>query len=62
MLFGVIGFAVGPSAPEDSNPGPGENANGVRVIAATLSSLGVDVRCPGALVSGVVGEAGQRRA
>jgi hypothetical protein len=61
MLPGVIGLAVGPGAPEDADPGPGQDADGVGVIASARSGAGVDVGGPRALVPGVVGEAGQRR-
>ena len=58
--FGIVGFVIGPGAPEYADLCPGEDADGVRMIAATLSSLGIHASRPGALVPGVVGEAGQR--
>ena len=60
VSVGVVGLVVGPGAPEDADPGPGEDADGVRVVAAAPASAGVDVGGPGAGMAGVVREAGQR--
>ena len=38
----VVGFAVGPGAPEDAQPGVVEYADGVEVVAAAASRVGVD--------------------
>lgn len=56
---GIVGLAVGPCAPKDADPGSGKDADGVGVVAAAPAGAGVDVGGPGALVAGVVGEAGE---
>jgi hypothetical protein len=58
----AIRDAVGPGAPEDARPGSGEDADGVRVVAASGPGAAVDGGGPGALVPGVVGHAGERGA
>jgi len=62
VLGGVVGGMGLPGLPEDADPGAGEDADGVGVVAAALAGLGVDVCCPGRGVAGVVGEAGDRPA
>ena len=59
MASGVVGDAVAPAAPEDTGPGAGEDADGVRVVAAAQAGAAVDVSGPGGLVTGVVREAGE---
>ena len=58
----VVGDGVGPGAPEDSDPGAGEDAHGVGVIAAARAGAFVDVCGPLRGVSGIVGEACDGRA
>ena len=62
VLGRVVGLAVGPGAPEDARPGAGEDADGVGMVAASGAGAAVDVGGPGALVAGVVGQAGERGA
>ena len=52
MLGGIVGFAVVPSAPEDADPGAGEDADGVGMGAAAGSGALVDLGGPGRGVSG----------
>jgi hypothetical protein len=59
MLSRVVGFAIGPGAPDDAQPGAGEDADGVRVVAAAGLGLGVDMGGPGIGVARVVGHAGE---
>ena len=58
----VIAGPIRPSAPEHAYPGPGEDANGVRMVAAAGLGALVDIGGPWGGVAGVVGEAGDRRA
>ena len=53
---GVVGDSVLPAAPYDPDPGAGEDADGVGVVAASGPGAPVDVGDPGALMAGVVGE------
>ena len=59
VASGVVGDAVAPAAPEDAGPGAGEDADGVRVVAAAQAGAAVDVSGPRGLVTGVVREAGE---
>jgi hypothetical protein len=58
VLGGVVGDVVLPAAPDDADPGSREDAHGVWVVFAGCACLVVDVCCPGAFVSAVVGEGG----
>ena len=57
VLLGGIYCSVGPGTPEDSDPGAGEDAGRMRVIAAAGSGAFVDLGGPGGAVPGVVCEA-----
>ena len=59
---GVIGDVVLPAAPDHSEPGPGQDADGVGVAMATGSGLLVEVSRPGVVVAGVTGEVHDRGA
>src|SRR5215212_2682958 len=59
MLGRVVRSAIGPSAPEDAQPGTSEDTDGVRVVAASGLCLGVDAGGPGIGVARVVGQAGE---
>src|SRR5512139_129605 len=54
----VVSDLVGPAAPDDADPGAGQDADGVGMVVAAGSGRGVDLRGPGAGVSAVVGECG----
>ena len=56
VLGGVVGGAVLPAAPDEVEPGAGEDAHGVRVVLTAVPGLVVDGRGPGAGVPGVGGE------
>ncbi len=56
MLGGVVGGAGLPAAPDDVDPGAGQDADGVRVVFAAGAGGAVDGRGPGAGVPGVAGE------
>src|SRR4029453_8251107 len=61
-VFGwVVGDAVLPDAPEHPDPGAGQDAHGVGVVAGALDRLGIDRGRPGGGVAGVIGEVEQRR-
>jgi hypothetical protein len=60
MLVGVVGEAVLPAAPDDADPGSGEDADGVGVAQLAGSGSGVDVCGPGGGVAAVVGEVDDR--
>jgi len=62
VFVGVVRCAVLPRAPEDSEPGSGEDANGMRVSASSLSGVLIELRSPGAGMPGIVCEAGERSA
>jgi hypothetical protein len=47
VLVGVVGDAVLPAAPDDADPGSGEDADGVGVAQVAGSGSGVDVGGPG---------------
>ena len=53
----VIGSVVVTAAPDDPDPGSGEDADGVGVIFASAGVV-VDLGGPGAGVAAVVGEGG----
>jgi methyl-accepting chemotaxis protein len=55
----VVGFAVGPGAPVDTQPGAREDAYGMGMVAASRPGLGVHVGGPGVGMTRVVGHAGQ---
>src|ERR1700712_2673890 len=57
---GVVRCPIDPAAVDDPHPGAGQDADGVRVVVATVDGLLVDVRGPGTGVSTVVGERGHR--
>jgi hypothetical protein len=52
----VIGGVVLPAAPDHSEPGPGQDAEGVGVAMAAGSGLLVEVGGPGVVVAGVTGQ------
>jgi hypothetical protein len=54
----VVGFSVDPGAPPDADPGSGEDAGGVGMVAPAGPGAAVDVGGPTRAVAGVVGEAG----
>jgi hypothetical protein len=57
VVFGwVVGGVVLPAAPDDVEPGAGEDADGVRMIVAAGSGFGVEVGGPGVGVVGIAGE------
>ena len=56
MLGGVVGGAALPAAPDDVDPGAGEDARGLRVVLTAVPGLVVDGRGPGAGVPGAGGE------
>lgn len=58
---GVVGRVVDPAAPDDPDPGAGQDAHGVGVVAPAGYCASVDVGRPGARVAGVVGEGGDGR-
>src|SRR5438093_6338384 len=60
MGGGLVGRARLPTAPQNAEPGAGEDADGVRMVAAAGASSTVDVGGPRGGVTRVVGEAGQR--
>src|SRR6266516_5422101 len=55
---GVVGGVVLPAAPDDVQPGSGEDAHGVGVVVASAAGAVVDVGGPGAGMAGVAGEVG----
>jgi len=59
VALGVVGGVVVPAAPEDASPGASEDADGVRVIAATSARLSIHVGGPGTGMAGVVGPGGE---
>src|SRR5216684_3517615 len=58
----VVGAAILPAAPQDTNPGAGQDADGMRMITATPTGGGVDRRRPGRGMARVVGESSERLA
>src|ERR671916_566392 len=58
MELRVVGLPIHPSPPEDADPRPGEDADGMGVVAPSLPRPVVDGRRPGGGVARVVGEAG----
>ena len=46
MLVWIVGFAVDPCAPDHAQPSASEDANGVRMIAATSAGLSIDMGGP----------------
>jgi hypothetical protein len=52
----VIGGVVLPAAPDHSEPGPSQDAEGVGVAMAAGSGLLVEVGGPGVVVAGVTGQ------
>ena len=59
MARELVGAMVLPAAPEDATPGAGEDADGMRMAAATRASTLVDQGRPAGAVSGVVGKGGE---
>src|SRR4051812_37773970 len=55
---GVVGGWVGPASPDDADPRPCQDPDGVWVVHAAATGRGVDVGCPVAVVAAVVGERG----
>ena len=60
MLSSVVGPSILPSAPEDANPSTGKDARCVGMIGAAGAGALVDVGSPSRLVTGVIGEGGDR--
>jgi hypothetical protein len=54
---GIVGFAIDPGAPDHAQPSAREDADGVRVVAAACSGVGVDGCGPGVGMTRVVGQA-----
>ena len=44
----VVGNLVDPAAPDDADPGAGQDAYGVGMVVAAGAGVGVDLRGPGA--------------
>ena len=55
----IVGFAIDPSAPDDTQPGAAEDAHGVRVIATPAACVRVNGGGPCAGMAGVVGQGRQ---
>src|SRR5829696_2151912 len=62
VFGGVVGGVVLPAAPDDVQPGAGEDADGVGVVVSAGSGPGVEVGRPGVGVVGVAGEVDDRAA
>src|SRR4051812_38242697 len=58
VLLRIIEGLIGPRSPQDADPGPGKDANGLGMVTAACSGLVVKVGRPGGGVARVVGEAG----
>src|SRR5579872_1888575 len=58
----VVGLGVGPTAPDDPDPGAGQDAYSVGMVAASGEGASIDVGCPRAGVARVVGEGRDRLA
>src|ERR1700746_2283184 len=56
VLGGGVGGGVLAAAPDDVDPGAGQDADGVRVVLATVAGAVVNAGRPGAGVPGVSGE------
>jgi hypothetical protein len=56
VFGGVVWDVVLPAAPDDVQPGAGEDAYGVGVVVAAVSCLSVEVGGPWVGVVGVAGE------
>src|SRR5581483_4347402 len=56
VALGVVGGAVVPEAPDDSEPGAAEDADCVWVVAAAGDRVGVDLFRRGVVVAAAVGE------
>ena len=54
----IVKGSVLPGAPEHAHPGSGEDADGMRVVAAAAFGALIDVGGPGRAMPGVVGKAG----
>jgi hypothetical protein len=57
---GVVRDAVDPAAPDDADPGAGQDAHGVGVVLASAAGVVVDAGGPRAWVAAVVGEGDDR--
>jgi len=58
----IEGDTVLPAAPDDSQPGASEDADGVWVSTSSVNSSFVDVGCPGVSQAAAVGEVHDRDA
>jgi len=58
VFGGVVGDAVVPAAPDDVEPGAGEDSYGVGMVVAAGDGAVVEVGGPGVGVAGVAGEVG----
>jgi len=58
MRGGLTGRFILPGAPEHADPGSGEDADGVGMIASARVCAAIDGFCPGGGVARIVGEAG----
>ena len=58
VFLGIVWHSVLPGAPENSEPCAGEESDGVRVFAAPLTGLAVDVRRPWTGMAESISEAG----
>jgi hypothetical protein len=56
MARDVVGLAILPAPPDDAQPGPGQDPDGVGMIAAARASAGVDGGRPRRGMSRVIGE------
>ena len=57
VAVGVVGGVVLPAVPDDVEPGAGQDAYGMLVVASAGSGLAVEVVGPGVSAAGVGGEA-----
>src|SRR5205823_7703245 len=60
--IGVVGDAVDPAAPDDADPGPGQDPDGARVVVPAGAGVGVGLGRPRGGVPTGVGEDGRRLA
>jgi hypothetical protein len=59
VLGGVVDRLVMPARPDDPEPGPGQDANGVGMVLAASAGVGVELGGPRRAVPRVAGEGGQ---
>ena len=59
MTGRIVGGSVLPTTPENADPGAGEDADGVGMVAASIAGVAVDGSGPGIGMTGVVGPGGE---